>query len=123
MFALTPYGGQSEDEESPEGWPQVPSSFWYRRHDEFNALMAAGLVDCMQVHSSRSSAVRPAEPIFGGAADFDLDLIDSRALDGRIQDSSTDRASSERDCEHDRRQLRGFSVQDGGDASARQGLR
>jgi predicted dithiol-disulfide oxidoreductase (DUF899 family) len=36
MFALTPYGGQSEDEDSPEGWPQAPSSFWYRRHDEFN---------------------------------------------------------------------------------------
>ena len=36
MCALTPYGGQSEDEDSPEGWPQAPSSFWYRRHDEFN---------------------------------------------------------------------------------------
>jgi len=36
MFALTPYGGQSDDEDAPEGWPQAPESFWYRRHDEFN---------------------------------------------------------------------------------------
>ena len=26
------------------------------------------------------------EPIFHGAADFDLDLIDSRTLDGNIQE-------------------------------------
>ena len=36
MMSLTPYGGQSDDEDAPEGWPQVPGSFWYRRHDEFN---------------------------------------------------------------------------------------
>jgi hypothetical protein len=35
-FALTPYGGQSDDEDAPEGWPQAPQSFWCRRHDEFN---------------------------------------------------------------------------------------
>jgi predicted dithiol-disulfide oxidoreductase (DUF899 family) len=35
MMSLTPYGGQSDDEEVPEGWPQAPQSFWYRRHDEF----------------------------------------------------------------------------------------
>jgi hypothetical protein len=22
----------------PEGWPQAPQSFWYRRHDEFDDL-------------------------------------------------------------------------------------
>jgi len=34
--ALTPYGGQSDDEDAPEGRPQAPQSFWYRRHDEFD---------------------------------------------------------------------------------------
>jgi predicted dithiol-disulfide oxidoreductase (DUF899 family) len=36
LFSLTPYGGQGEDEDVPEGWPQAPLSFWYRRHDEFD---------------------------------------------------------------------------------------
>jgi predicted dithiol-disulfide oxidoreductase (DUF899 family) len=36
MLSLTPYGAQSEDEDAPEGWPQAPFSFWFRRHDEFN---------------------------------------------------------------------------------------
>ena len=36
LFSLTPYGGQAPDEEVPEGWPQAPLSFWYRRHDEFD---------------------------------------------------------------------------------------
>ena len=38
VFSLTPYGGQGVDEEVPEGWPQAPLSFWYRRHDEFTDL-------------------------------------------------------------------------------------
>jgi hypothetical protein len=36
LSALTPYGGQTTDEDAPEGWPQAPPSFWYRRHDEFD---------------------------------------------------------------------------------------
>jgi predicted dithiol-disulfide oxidoreductase (DUF899 family) len=36
LFNLTPYGGQSEDEDAPEGWPTAPDSFWFRRHDEFD---------------------------------------------------------------------------------------
>jgi dihydrofolate reductase len=51
------------------------------------ALMAAGLVDRVQV------TVFPAitgqtgtEPIFGGAADFDLELTESQTLDGRTQE-------------------------------------
>ena len=36
LWSLTPYGGQSDDEESPEGWPRAPQSFWFRRHDEFD---------------------------------------------------------------------------------------
>ena len=51
------------------------------------ALMGAGLVDRVQV------ALFPVitgqtgdDPIFQGAADFDLELIDSRTLDGSIQE-------------------------------------
>jgi hypothetical protein len=36
LAALTPYGGQVEGENAPDGWPQAPMSFWYRRHDEFD---------------------------------------------------------------------------------------
>jgi dihydrofolate reductase len=51
------------------------------------ALMAAGLVDRVQVTifpvlTGRSGA----DPIFAGAADFDLELIDSILLDGRTQE-------------------------------------
>ncbi|QFG21494.1 dihydrofolate reductase family protein [Actinomadura sp. WMMB 499] len=51
------------------------------------ALMAAGLVDRVQVTifpviTGRSGT----EPIFRGAADFDLELIEHRTLDGRIQE-------------------------------------
>ena len=38
MWSLTPYGGQSEDEDAPEDWPRAPQSFWFRRHDEFDEL-------------------------------------------------------------------------------------
>ncbi|REE95935.1 dihydrofolate reductase family protein [Thermomonospora umbrina] len=51
------------------------------------ALMAAGLVDRVQVTifpviSGRTGAA----PILQGAADFDLELIESRTLDGRTQE-------------------------------------
>jgi hypothetical protein len=36
LWSLTPYGGQSDDEDLPEGWPRAPQSFWFRRHDEFD---------------------------------------------------------------------------------------
>ena len=36
LMSLTPYGAQSDDEDVPEGWPQAPFSFWFRRHDEFD---------------------------------------------------------------------------------------
>jgi predicted dithiol-disulfide oxidoreductase (DUF899 family) len=36
MAALTPYGGQFEGEEVPDGWPQETFSYWMRRHDEFD---------------------------------------------------------------------------------------
>jgi predicted dithiol-disulfide oxidoreductase (DUF899 family) len=36
LWSLTPYGGQGEDEDLPEGWPSAPWQFWFRRHDEFD---------------------------------------------------------------------------------------
>jgi dihydrofolate reductase len=51
------------------------------------ALMAAGLVDRVQVTIFPVIAGRTGvEPVFGGAADFDLELIESRTLDGRTQE-------------------------------------
>jgi dihydrofolate reductase len=48
------------------------------------ALMAAGLVDRVQVTIFPAITGRTGDgPIFGGAADFDLELIESRTLDGR----------------------------------------
>jgi len=51
------------------------------------ALMAAGLVDLVQVTlfpviTGQSGLA----PIFRGAADFDLELVANRTLDGRIQE-------------------------------------
>jgi len=51
------------------------------------ALMAAGLVDRVQVTIFPVITGRTgAEPIFQGAADFDLELLESRTLDGRTQE-------------------------------------
>ena len=52
-----------------------------------HALMAAGLVDRIQVTLFPVITGQTGEePIFGGAADFDLELIESRTLDGNIQE-------------------------------------
>jgi dihydrofolate reductase len=51
------------------------------------ALMAAGLVDRVQVTIFPVVSGRTGtRPIFEGAADFDLELIDSRILDARTQE-------------------------------------
>jgi dihydrofolate reductase len=51
------------------------------------ALMAAGLVDRVQVTLFPViTGQTGANPIFEGAADFDLELIDSKTLDGNIQE-------------------------------------
>jgi len=51
------------------------------------ALMAAGLVDRVQVTLFPVITGRTGlDPIFQGAADFDLELIDHRTLDGHIQE-------------------------------------
>ena len=51
------------------------------------ALMAAGLVDYVQVTIFPVITGQTGDdPIFQGAADFDLELIESRTLDGHIQE-------------------------------------
>jgi dihydrofolate reductase len=51
------------------------------------ALMAAGLVDRVQVTIFPVLTGRSGlEPIFQGAADFDLELLESRTLDGHTQE-------------------------------------
>jgi dihydrofolate reductase len=51
------------------------------------ALMAAGLVDMVQVTIFPVITGRTGrDPIFQGAADFDLELIESQTLDGDIQE-------------------------------------
>jgi dihydrofolate reductase len=53
------------------------------------ALMAAGLVDRVQVTIFPViTGQTGGDPIFRGAADFDLQLVDSRTLDGHIQELS-----------------------------------
>jgi dihydrofolate reductase len=51
------------------------------------ALMAAGLVDRLQLTLFPAlTGQTGTDPIFGGAADFDLELIESRTLDRRTQE-------------------------------------
>jgi dihydrofolate reductase len=51
------------------------------------ALMAAGLVDRVQVMLFPVITGQTGlDPIFRGAADFDLELIENRTLDGNIQE-------------------------------------
>ncbi|MEV0842047.1 dihydrofolate reductase family protein [Actinocatenispora sera] len=51
------------------------------------ALMAAGLVDRVQVTVFPVITGQTGTgPIFAGAADFDLELLDARTLDGNIQE-------------------------------------
>ena len=51
------------------------------------ALMAAGLVDRVQVTLFPViTGQTGTEPIFGGAADFDLELLETRTLGGDIQE-------------------------------------
>ncbi|HEY9350252.1 MAG TPA: dihydrofolate reductase family protein, partial [Acidothermales bacterium] len=51
------------------------------------ALMAAGLVDCVQVTLFPViTGQTGTDRIFKGAADFDLELIESRTLDSNIHE-------------------------------------
>ena len=49
--------------------------------------MAAGLVDRVQVTIFPVIAGQTGvEPVFGGAADFDLELLETHTFDGRTQE-------------------------------------
>jgi dihydrofolate reductase len=92
--------------EGPLGWPDATvvrgdavdvvarlkeeSQVPLRSHGSLSmnrALMAAGLVDRVQVTLFPVITGKTGtDPIFGGAADFDLELIESRTLDGNIQE-------------------------------------
>ena len=51
------------------------------------ALMAAGLVDRIQITIFPLIAAQTGdEPVFAGAGDFDLELVESRTLDGHTQE-------------------------------------
>jgi dihydrofolate reductase len=51
------------------------------------ALMAAGLVDRVQVTLYPVITGQTGlDPVFGGAADFDLELLEHRTLDGHIEE-------------------------------------
>jgi dihydrofolate reductase len=51
------------------------------------SLMAAGLVDRVQISIFPVITGQTGiDPVFGGAADFDLELLESRTLDGRTQE-------------------------------------
>jgi dihydrofolate reductase len=51
------------------------------------ALMAAGLVDRVQVTLFPVITGQTGlDPVFAGAADFDLELVENRTLDGHIQE-------------------------------------
>ncbi|WP_426247594.1 dihydrofolate reductase family protein [Nocardioides sp. LHG3406-4] len=51
------------------------------------SLMAAGLVDRVQLTIFPVISGQTGDsPVFGGAADFDLELIESRTLDGHTQE-------------------------------------
>nr|BFE57396.1 dihydrofolate reductase family protein [Dactylosporangium thailandense] len=71
-------------------WLKEESEVPLRSHGSLSlnrALMAAGLVDFVQVTVFPVITGRTGtEPIFAGAADFDLELVESRTLDGRTQE-------------------------------------
>ena len=81
VVAATPVESSSLKEES-----DVPM----RSHGSLSmnrSLMAAGLVDRIQITVFPVITARTGdEPVFAGAGDFDLDLLESRTLDGRTQE-------------------------------------
>ena len=65
------------------------------------ALMAAGLVDRVQVTLfSVITGQTGLDPIFHGAADFDLELLGHRTLDGQTQELSTGRSCTDTPVRH-----------------------
>ena len=73
------------------GWLKEESEVPLRLHGSLSmnrALMAAGLsADRVQVTLFPVITGQTGlDPIFQGAADFDLELVENRTLDGRIQE-------------------------------------
>ena len=68
-------------------WLKEESDVPLRSHGSLSmnrSLMAAGLVDRVQVTVFPVISGRTGtDPVFAGAADFDLELLESRTLDGR----------------------------------------
>jgi dihydrofolate reductase len=101
-----PATGVSTTLEAPLNWPDATlvsgnavdvvarlkkeSAVPLRSHGSLSlnrALMAAGLVDRVQVTLFPViTGQTGADPIFQNAADFDLELIESRTLDGNTQE-------------------------------------
>jgi dihydrofolate reductase len=81
---------RSQGERPATGRLKEESEVPLRSHGSLSmnwALMAAGLVDRVQVTVFPViTGTTGTDPIFQGAADFDLELIDSRTLDGHTQE-------------------------------------
>src|SRR3954452_13067623 len=71
-------------------WLKEESDVPLRSHGSLStnrALMAAGLVDLVQVTIFPViTGQTGTDPVFSGAADFDLELIEQRTFDGHIQE-------------------------------------
>src|SRR2546429_222958 len=88
--SLDGFGGVSGDAVDIVAGLKAESEVPLRSHGSLSmnrALMAAGLVDRVQVTLFPVITGQTGDdPIFQGAADFDLELIESQTLDGHIQE-------------------------------------
>ena len=89
--SLDGYGSYREPGDWGGYWGKQGPELLDRRlalYDGVNrALMAAGLVDRVQVTLFPViTGQTGTDPIFQGASDFDLELIESRTLDGHTQE-------------------------------------
>ncbi|WP_243712592.1 dihydrofolate reductase family protein [Actinomadura sp. 6K520] len=89
-YGLTTAVKLSSNEMPDQALPAVAAVLGeaYARMQRMNrALMAAGLVDRVQVTLFPViTGQTGVDPIFQDAADFDLELIESRTLDGHTQE-------------------------------------
>jgi hypothetical protein len=76
----------TEESEVRNSW--VTTRMW-----NLPAVMAAGLVDRVQVTLFGHYPSGRAGPDFQGAADFDLELVEHRTLDGHIQGDVAERCN------------------------------
>jgi dihydrofolate reductase len=85
-FAVVPQSAPTSINHSSTEESEVP----LRSHGSLSlnrALMAVGLVDHVQVTLFPVITGQTGlDPIFQGAADFDLELVENRTLDGHIEE-------------------------------------